>query len=93
MITAKKAKRSVERVGRTVAAMVTGARMSRAKGLLSPPVKAKSNESCSVSNSKVKTVSASDRRRLSGKMRTAKILARIDRPMTAEQGPRAKGRP
>ncbi|CAI8201183.1 Uncharacterised protein [marine metagenome] len=42
---AQMAKKRVDRVGSTVAAMVTGAKMSNANGLLSPPVKAKSKDS------------------------------------------------
>ena len=45
MMIAQPANISVERVGRTVAAIVTGAKMSNAKGLFKPPVKAKSSES------------------------------------------------
>jgi hypothetical protein len=45
MITEQMAKKRVDRVGSTVAAMVTGAKMNNANGLLSPPVNANNNES------------------------------------------------
>jgi hypothetical protein len=45
MTTEQTAKKRVDRVGSTVAAMVTGAKMSKANGLLSPPVNANNNES------------------------------------------------
>ena len=93
MPTAKLASKRVDLDVSTVAAIVTGARTSRANGLLSPPVKANSKESCNVSKSNVNTVSASDRRRLSGKITTANKFVRTDSPIAIAQGPSASFKP
>ena len=70
----------VDRNSSAVADTMTGARISRAKGFDSPPVRYKRKESWARSNSKVTIASASVRRFFSGKTKTEPRLARMADP-------------
>ena len=79
---------AVVRAFSVVAEIVTGAMISKAKGLFSPPVRNSRNDSCAMSKNSIPATSFWLSRLFSGKTKTAIRFAVIDAPMARKQSPR-----